>query len=210
MRNLELASIGGAVLVVGLVTATCVSAQVPIVVATTPAEDTAAAVADPNWKAPRTSWGHPNLEGVYSTDDMRSVPRDRPEEIGTREKLTPEEFADAREVRCRRARSHAQQSSYSSNSVGSRTFGWTSQIIDPPNGRMPPLNARGRRARGRKIAARTARDRSTRSRISICTTAASRAASWARRLPSSTATACASLRVPTASSSATRCWPIRA
>ena len=48
----------------------------PIVVATTPAEDTAAAVADPNWKVPRTSWGHPNLEGVYSTDDMRSVPRD--------------------------------------------------------------------------------------------------------------------------------------
>jgi hypothetical protein len=119
------------------------AAQVPIVVATEPAEDTAAAVADPNWKVPRTSWGHPSLEGVYSTDDMRGVPRDRPEEMGTREKLTPEEFAA-------RAKSDADerdrvlnQASYSSNSVGSRTFGWTSQIIDPPNGRMPPLSAEG-------------------------------------------------------------------
>ena len=32
---------------------------------------------------------------------------------------------------------------YSANSVGSRTFGWTSQIIDPPNGRMPPMNETG-------------------------------------------------------------------
>jgi hypothetical protein len=119
------------------------AAQVPIVVATEPAEDTAAAVADPNWKVPRTSWGHPSLEGVYSTDDMRGVPRDRPEEMGTREKLTPEEFAA-------RAKSDADErdrvlnkSSYSSNSVGSRTFGWTSQIVDPANGRMPPLSAEG-------------------------------------------------------------------
>ena len=59
-----------------------------------PAEDTAAAVTDRNWKVPRTSWGDPNLEGIYSTDDMRSVPRERPEEFGTREKLTPEELAE--------------------------------------------------------------------------------------------------------------------
>jgi hypothetical protein len=63
--------------------------------------------------------------------------------MGTREKLTPEEFAA-------RAKSDADErdrilnkSSYSSNSVGSRTFGWTSQIIDPPNGRTPPLSAEG-------------------------------------------------------------------
>ena len=144
MRSTQRAVVGAGVL--SLITfglAAPALAQVPIVVATTPAEDTAAAVVDPSWKAPRTSWGHPNLEGVYSTDDMRSVPRDRPEEMGTREKLTPEEFA-------KRAQSDAEErdrvlnkSSYSSNSVGSRTFGWTSQIIDPPNGRMPALSAEG-------------------------------------------------------------------
>ena len=134
----------------GIAVGASAAAQVPIVVATVPAEDTAAAVVDPNWKAPRTSWGHPNLEGVYSTDDMRGVPRDRPEDMGTREKLTPEEFAA-------RAKSDADErdrvlnkASYSSNSVGSRTFGWTSQIIDPPNGRMPPLSAEGQ-ARSRPV-----------------------------------------------------------
>jgi len=136
--------------VAGIAVGGSAAAQVPIVVATVPAEDTAAAVVDPNWKAPRTSWGHPNLEGVYSTDDMRGVPRDRPEDMGTREKLTPEEFAA-------RAKSDADErdrvlnkASYSSNSVGSRTFGWTSQIIDPPNGRMPPLSAEGQ-ARSRPV-----------------------------------------------------------
>src|SRR4030095_3234758 len=29
-----------------------------------PAETTAAKFKDPNWKAPRTSWGHPDLDGV--------------------------------------------------------------------------------------------------------------------------------------------------
>ena len=118
-------------------------AQVPIVAATTPAEDTAAAVVDPNWKVPRTSWGHPSLQGVYSTDDMRSVPRDRPEEMGTREKLTPEELAKRVESDAKERDRVLNKSSFSSNSVGSRTFGWTSQIIDPPNGRMPSLSAAG-------------------------------------------------------------------
>jgi len=118
-------------------------AQVPIVVATVPAEDTAAAHANKNWKAPRTSWGDPSLEGVYSTDDMRSVPRDRPEEMGTREKLTPEEFAERAKKDAEERDRVLNQASYSATSVGSRTFGWTSQVIDPPNGRMPPLNATG-------------------------------------------------------------------
>jgi len=38
-----------------------------------PAETTAAAVKNKSWKAPRTSWGHPSFEGVWSTDDMRGV-----------------------------------------------------------------------------------------------------------------------------------------
>ncbi|HEY5567738.1 MAG TPA: hypothetical protein VIM81_10900, partial [Gammaproteobacteria bacterium] len=59
-----------------------------------PAETTAAAVVDPAWKAPRTSWGHPSFEGVWSTDDMRSVPTSRPEQFGERTTLTAEEFAE--------------------------------------------------------------------------------------------------------------------
>src|SRR5688500_18989019 len=67
-------------------------AQTPIKQSSVPAEDTAAAVTERNWRAPRTSWGDPDLGGVWTTDDMQSVPRDRPPAFGTREKLTPEEF----------------------------------------------------------------------------------------------------------------------
>ena len=143
MRSTQRAAFGGVLSLIALAVAAPALAQVPIVVATTPAEDTAAAVADPNWKVPRTSWGHPSLEGVYSTDDMRSVPRDRPEEVETREKLTPEEFAKRAQDDANERDRVLNKSSYSSNSVGSRTFGWTSQIIDPPNGRMPALSAQG-------------------------------------------------------------------
>jgi hypothetical protein len=119
-------------------------AQVAIVVATTPAEEEAAAAVDPSWKAPRTSWGDPSLEGVYSTDDMRSVPRDRPADMGTREKLTPEEFAKRAQADADERDRVLNKSSYSATSVGSRTFGWTSQIVDPPNGRMPELSEAGK------------------------------------------------------------------
>jgi hypothetical protein len=109
-------------------------------VPTVPAEKTAAAVLDPSWKAPRTSWGHPSLEGIWSTDDMRSVPYERPEEIGERAELTPDEFA----ARARRNsedldRSRNQQTFSSRNDVGVRTFGYTSLVVDPPNGRLPAM-----------------------------------------------------------------------
>ncbi|HET7133251.1 MAG TPA: hypothetical protein VFJ95_13425, partial [Gammaproteobacteria bacterium] len=57
-----------------------------------PAEQTTALSKNPKWKAPRTSWGHPSLAGTYSTDDMRGIPRDRPEALGTVEFLSEEQF----------------------------------------------------------------------------------------------------------------------
>jgi hypothetical protein len=143
MQSIERALARGSLWLASIAVGATAAAQVPIVVATTPAEDNPAAVANANWKVPRTSWGHPSLEGIYSTDDMRSVPRDRPEEMGTREKLTPEEFATRAQNDANERDRVLNKSSYSSNSVGSRTFGWTSQIIDPPNGRMPALSAEG-------------------------------------------------------------------
>src|SRR5262245_34194516 len=48
---------------------------------------------NPHWKAPRTAWGHPDLEGVWTTDDMRGVPTARAAQFGNRLYLTDEEFA---------------------------------------------------------------------------------------------------------------------
>lgn len=142
MDRTRLAALAAAVLAVPVL-APPIRAQVPIVAASVPAEDTIASIVDPRWQAPRTSWGHPDLSGVYSTDDMRSVPRERPAEMGTREKLTPEEFKARAEADARDRDNILNKSSYSSRSVGTRTFGWTSQLIDPPNGRVPPMTAAG-------------------------------------------------------------------
>jgi hypothetical protein len=67
--------------------------KTPTALRAIPAETTAAKVKDPNWKAPRTAWGHPDLEGVWTSDDMRSVQMSRAPQYGTRESLTAEEFA---------------------------------------------------------------------------------------------------------------------
>ena len=57
-----------------------------------PAEMTAAKAKDPNWKAPRTMWGAPDLSGIWTSDDMRGIPATRPAAQKDRESLTSEEF----------------------------------------------------------------------------------------------------------------------
>jgi len=115
-----------------------------------PAETTAAAVVDPAWKAPRTSWGHPSFEGVWSTDDMRSVPTSRPEQFGERTTLTAEEFAE-RAGRDEGGRDRAVNTeTFLRNEWGVRTFGYTSLVVDPRDGRIPAMTEAGRaRAGGR-------------------------------------------------------------
>jgi hypothetical protein len=128
-----------------LLAATTVAAQAEEDLRSKPAEQTAAAVTDRNWRAPRTSWGHPSLEGVWTTDDMRSVPRSRPADFGTRATLTPEEFA-ARAKRDSEQRDNAvnEQTFSARGEIGVRTFGYTSQILDPPTGQTPEMTAAGK------------------------------------------------------------------
>ena len=108
--------------------------------AAAPAESTAAAYTDSSWQAPRTSWGDPSCEGVRSSDDLRSVPLNRPARLGIRASLTAEEFAE-------RSRAdeagRSGQGSFLQHEWGVRTFGYTSLIIDPPDGRMPARTAAG-------------------------------------------------------------------
>jgi hypothetical protein len=59
-----------------------------------PAERKAAAYNTRNWTAPKTSWGHPSLQGTWSTDDMRGLPVDRPQQLGTQEFLGEPEFVE--------------------------------------------------------------------------------------------------------------------
>ena len=108
-----------------------------------PAETTTAKAKDPNWKAPRTAWGHPDLEGTWSSDDMRGIPTSRQQAHGDRESLTPEEFA-RRAGGDEASRDRAvNQETFLRNEFGVRTFGYTSFVVEPKDGRMPALTAAG-------------------------------------------------------------------
>lgn len=119
-----------------------------------PAERTAAAVADPGWEAPRFSWGDPNLEGTFTSRDMGGIAMERPRQFGTRDTLTDEEFrlratggpgglASLRAGDEFEGETRLQLSALDSSETGTRVFGYTSYIIEPADGRLPPLTAEG-------------------------------------------------------------------
>jgi hypothetical protein len=108
-----------------------------------PAETTAAKAKDPGWKAPRTPWGAPDLTGIWTSDDMRGIPATRPAAQKDRESLTPEEFlrrAGGDEASRDRA---VNQETVLRNEFGVRTFGYTSFVVEPPDGQMPALTPAG-------------------------------------------------------------------
>src|SRR4029453_3989699 len=47
-----------------------------------------------SWSAPRTPWGHPDLQGTYSNDDETGTPMERPRELEgkTLADITPAEL----------------------------------------------------------------------------------------------------------------------
>jgi hypothetical protein len=116
----------------------------------TPAEQQTALYKNRNWKAPRTSWGDPAIAGTYSTDDMRGIPRDRPQALATQESLPQEQFLARAVQQYTGATRAATTETFLRNEWGTRTFGFTSLIVDPPDGRQPPITdaARARQQAG--------------------------------------------------------------
>jgi hypothetical protein len=119
-----------------------------------PAENRAAAVSDSAWTVERTAWGDPRLEGTFTSRDMTGIPMERPEEYGTREHLTADEFRQRVEngpgglaalAAGQASDDRLQLSALDSAETGTRVFGYTSYIVDPPNGRLPALTEAGRR-----------------------------------------------------------------
>ena len=89
------------------------------------------------YSAPRTPWGHPDLQGVWTTDDARSVPLQRAPEFGDRRLLTDQEYAD-RKRRDDETRGDVRVAAGTFvGEVGSRTHRQTSLVIEPANGRVP-------------------------------------------------------------------------
>ncbi len=121
-------------------------------------EPPASGVTDNAYRAPRTSWGDPNLEGKWPSTNMASVPLQRPESFGTRNVLNDAEFAErqaqaARVVEQDNADFDFENPSVPFGQVGGgqsppqhwfergETQRQASLIVDPPNGRLPALTA---------------------------------------------------------------------
>jgi len=98
-----------------------------------PAEETI----DPNYEAPRTSWGAPLLQGHWSTDDMRGVDSQRNMKYGTEESLSDEDFLSRAQSQERGRTGAEETETFLRNEWGTRTFGFNSLVVDPPNGRQP-------------------------------------------------------------------------
>ena len=116
------------------------------------ADASAAKRVNPHWKAPRTAWGHPDLEGIWTTDDMRGVPMSRPQQYGTRAHLTDEEFAARAKQRGSARDIDDARTGTFRNEEGSRDFSYTSMVIDPPDGRVPALTPAGQTRRASRRA----------------------------------------------------------
>ena len=109
---------------------------------TADAQEGGSATAAQQW---RTSWGHPDLQGTWSSDDVRGIPLQRPEELGTRAEQTDEEFAERQKGNDQQVARLREGGTAFLAERGVRSFRQTSLVVDPPNGRMPPLTADGQK-----------------------------------------------------------------
>src|SRR5688572_27742471 len=124
---------------------------------------------------PRTPWGDPDLQGFWPGVDMVGVPMQRPARFGTRNVLTEEEFAQrGREIKTEEESLLAEIDVFTADVTTpcvircptSPTPHWqetgkpsrqASLIIDPLDGRQPPLSAEGQARQAQQQAEAKAR-----------------------------------------------------
>jgi hypothetical protein len=111
------------------------------------------------WTLPRTPWNHPDLQGIWNNGT--TTPLERPKDLAGKEFLTDEEWA----ARAKDAATRAEASRRPEDADGDLALAYnnewwdrgaplkrTSLIIDPADGRLPPLTPEGQR----RVAARAA------------------------------------------------------
>src|SRR5262249_22782383 len=119
------------------------------------------------YKAPRTPWGDPDLQGVWN--DATSTPLQRPGGVGNKEVLSDEEAVDFQKTLANDLTRDRRDGgpevdvnrAYNDHWMDARRLKITadhrtSLIVDPPDGRIPqlvPLSPERQRARAARTAA---------------------------------------------------------
>jgi hypothetical protein len=112
------------------------------------------------YKAPRTPWGEPDFQGIWTANEMHGVPTERPKEFADRAEVTEKEALDRRE-RTTQGTVNAEGIGNYDRAFRDTALGYTKQrvslqsslIIDPPDGRLPPMTPEALKRRGARSTA---------------------------------------------------------
>ena len=99
-----------------------------------------------SWTAPRTAWGDPEFDGIWNYATM--TPLERPREVADKAVLTPGEAAAYEKRTVDRQATANNTAGPDWWDPGSRHLagGRTSLIVDPPDGRLPPMTSDAQKA----------------------------------------------------------------
>ena len=95
------------------------------------------------YTVPRTPWGEPDFQGVWTGNSAHGIPLERPEDATDLASLTPEE-AEARRERGTLGSIWGYEREWRDTTLGYVKTAPSTQIamvIDPPDGRIPPMTA---------------------------------------------------------------------
>jgi hypothetical protein len=120
-----------------------------------PTQEGAKALAGGSYRAPLTPWGHPDLQGIWNNGT--TTPLERPAEFAGREFLTDQELHD-RTVEAATRAERRPDSAKADVDLAYNNEWWdrgaplkrTSLIVDPADGKLPPLTEEGKK----RVAAR--------------------------------------------------------
>src|SRR5262245_47352676 len=91
------------------------------------------------YAVPKTPWGDPDLQGVWSSDDTAGIPRERPKAEGTRLYQTDEDYGKRLKTVERGVKNGENDLGAFRNDLAPPPFRQTSLIVDPPDGSMPAV-----------------------------------------------------------------------